>query len=51
MHLEAFWAWCIRLPKQAIAVQLYLSHLKFLVMAAGEPQQMKSMLVHGAVHE
>ena len=35
-HLDALWAWCTRLPKQAISVQLYLSHLKFLLMAAGE---------------
>ena len=51
MHLDAFWAWCSRLPKQAINVQLYLSHLKFVIMAAGEHQQMRTMLVHVAVHE
>ncbi len=35
-HLDAVRSWCTRLPKQAISFQLYLPHLKFLLMAAGE---------------
>ena len=44
MHLDGFWTWCTGQPKQAIKPQLYLSHLKFLLMASGEHFQTSSQL-------
>ena len=44
--LDNLWTWCKGLPKQAVTPQLFLSPLKFLLIASGEHIQTSCQLAH-----